>query len=180
MKSRLLYYSLLCFFTLCFSQKANAQISFLNSNSSLQRANFKSGGPVCVIDWNNDGRDDIVRMEAGHKVYVEIQDMNGLFDSLFIADFGGSPGWAWAMAVADVDKNGYNSSGDFVGLPGMEMIGGGKFTNIFGAKTPKQMFTPNIIINNYAADPKAVVDAVAKYVKLNGSLPKTITNAYGR
>jgi hypothetical protein len=79
-----------------------------------------------------------------------------------------------------VDKNGYNSSGDFVGLPGMEMIGGGKFTNIFGAKTPKQMFTPNIIINNYAADPKAVVDALGKYVKTNGALPKTITNPNGR
>jgi hypothetical protein len=79
-----------------------------------------------------------------------------------------------------VDKNGYNSTGDFVGLPGMEIIGGGKFTNVFGAKTPKQMPIPNIIINNYAADPKAVVDALGKYVKTNGALPKSITNAYGR
>jgi hypothetical protein len=62
----------------------------------------------------------------------------------------------------------------------MEIIGGGKFTNVFGAKTPKQMPIPNIIINNYAADPKAVVDALGKYVKTNGALPKSITNAYGR
>jgi len=68
-----------------------------------------------------------------------------------------------------VDKNGYNSSGDFVGLPGM--FDDQKFTNVFGAKTPKQMIIPNIIINNYAADPKAVVDTVNRYYKANGSLP---------
>ena len=68
-----------------------------------------------------------------------------------------------------VDKNGYNSSGDFVGLPGM--FDDQKFTNVFGAKTPKQTGFPNIIINNYAADPKAVVDTVNRYYKANGSLP---------
>ena len=77
-----------------------------------------------------------------------------------------------------VDKNGYNSSGDFVGLPGM--FDDQKFTNTFGAKTPKQMIVPNITINNYAADPKAVVDALGKYVKTNGGLPKTIINPNGR
>ena len=89
------------------SSSAIAQISFTNSNMDLKRANFKSGGPVTVIDWNNDGRDDIVRLEVGHKAYVEIQRADGKFDSLYIADFGGSSGWAWAMAVADVDGNGY-------------------------------------------------------------------------
>jgi len=33
----------------------------------------------------------------------------------------------------------------------------------------------NIIINNYSADPKAVVDALGKYVKTNGSLPNFVT-----
>jgi hypothetical protein len=38
--------------------------------------------------------------------------------------------------------------------------------------------TVNIYVQS--ADPKAVVDALGKYVKTNGALPKIITNAYGR
>jgi len=65
-----------------------------------------------------------------------------------------------------VDKNGYNSSGDFVGLP----------------LTSKQSIDSNIInITVTNADPKAVVDALAKYVKLNGALPSVLTTGkYGR
>ena len=40
--------------------------------------------------------------------------------------------------------------------------------------------TNNVTINVQSADPKAVVDALGKYVKTNGALPKSITNAYGR
>jgi hypothetical protein len=107
MKKQILHKPLLFILMLFLTSTVIGQISFSNSNASLKRANFKSGGPVTVIDWNNDGRDDIVRMEVGHKVYVEIQRADGNFDSLYIADFGGSSGWAWAMAVADVDANGY-------------------------------------------------------------------------
>ena len=103
--------------------KANSQINFTNANSSLQLSAFRSGGPVTVIDWNNDGRDDIVRMFGGHRVYVEIQRPDGNFDSLFIGDFGGGPGWAWAMAVADVDENGYKDiiAGGYGG-PGIQLM----------------------------------------------------------
>jgi ASPIC and UnbV/Secretion system C-terminal sorting domain/FG-GAP-like repeat/Ig-like domain CHU_C associated len=112
----------LSFFCL-FNYKATSQISFSNANSALHLTTFRSGGPVTVIDWNNDGRDDIVRMFGGHRVYIEIQRPDGNFDSLFIADFGGGPGWAWAMAVADVDENGYKDiiAGGYGG-PGVQIM----------------------------------------------------------
>ena len=67
-----------------------------------------------------------------------------------------------------VDKNGYDSSGNFVGKPGQQLISGhGPFNNIFNAK-PNNVL---VNINVQSADPKAVVDALGKYVKSNGSLP---------
>jgi hypothetical protein len=59
-----------------------------------------------------------------------------------------------------VDKNGFDSSGKYVGQP--------NGNNIF-----------NITVTN--ADPKAVIDAIGKYVKQNGSLPGYfITGKAGR
>lgn len=40
--------------------------------------------------------------------------------------------------------------------------------------------TNNITINVNSADPKAVVDAIGKYGKQNGNVPKTFTNTQGR
>lgn len=93
---------------LTISGSISAQIAFTNANAKLKKPVFKSGGPVTVVDWNNDGRDDIVRLEAGgKKIYVEVQKANGTFDSVYLGSFTTSNAWAWAMAVADVDKNGY-------------------------------------------------------------------------
>ena len=75
-----------------------------------------------------------------------------------------------------VDKNGYDSSGNFVGVPGQQLISSsGAFTNTFNAKPNNTLVT----INVQSADPKAVVDAVGKYVKTNGGLPSSWgTNGY--
>jgi hypothetical protein len=59
-----------------------------------------------------------------------------------------------------IDSKGFDSSGNFVGQP--------NGNNIF-----------NITVAN--ADPKATVDAIAKYVKANGALPSYfVTGKYGR
>jgi hypothetical protein len=39
---------------------------------------------------------------------------------------------------------------------------------------------PNVTVNVHGADPKAVVDAIGKYIKQNGKLPSTVTNGMGR
>jgi len=73
-----------------------------------------------------------------------------------------------------VDKNGYDSSGNYVGVPGQEIVGLGPSSNPNGfmfAKTKANAFTTYITVNATNADPKAVVDAVSKYVKTNGAIP---------
>ncbi|MCS6980670.1 MAG: FG-GAP-like repeat-containing protein [Flavobacteriales bacterium] len=89
--------------------RVGAQISFVNANNRLTNANFHSGVAMTVVDWNNDGLDDIVRMDNGYNVYVEVQKTNQNFQSIHLGNFGpfSGNGSAWAMAVADIDKNGY-------------------------------------------------------------------------
>jgi len=93
----------------------NAQFQFENANSRLSTAAFNSGCPTTIVDWNNDGLDDIIRLKNGKSVYVEIQKTNQTFETRYFGDFSGSTGWAWAMCVADVDHNGYK---DIVGGAG--------------------------------------------------------------
>ncbi|MCS6979465.1 MAG: FG-GAP-like repeat-containing protein [Flavobacteriales bacterium] len=87
-----------------------SQIAFTNANARLNNANFHSGVAMTVADWNNDGLDDIIRMDNGYIVSVEVQKTNQNFQTVALGNFGpfsGSNGSAWAMAVADIDKNGY-------------------------------------------------------------------------
>ena len=68
-----------------------------------------------------------------------------------------------------VDKNGYDSAGNFVG----KTVGGGASSSpgLLTGKTKGDTFTTYITVNSTNADPKAVVDAVSKYVKTNGGVP---------
>ncbi|MDQ3050065.1 MAG: FG-GAP-like repeat-containing protein [Bacteroidota bacterium] len=86
------------------SETALAQLSFTNSNNRLSTTT-RSGCAVTVVDVNNDGLDDIVRMDDGHLINLELQNRDGMFTNYFIADIAG--GSAWAMTMADVDHNGW-------------------------------------------------------------------------
>lgn len=81
-----------------------AQLSFSNANSRLT-GTTRSGCAVTVVDVNSDGLDDIVRMDQGHIINLELQQREGNFVNHNITDIGG--GSAWAMTMADVDKNGW-------------------------------------------------------------------------
>ncbi|MFM8951049.1 MAG: FG-GAP repeat domain-containing protein, partial [Bacteroidota bacterium] len=79
-------------------------VSFINANNKLAN-NTRSGCAVTVVDVNSDGLDDIVRMDQGHIINLELQQRDGSFYHQMITDIGG--GSAWAMTMADVDKNGW-------------------------------------------------------------------------
>lgn len=79
-------------------------VSFINANNTLAN-NTRSGCAVTVVDVNSDGLDDIVRMDQGHIINLELQQRDGSFYHQMITDIGG--GSAWAMTMADVDKNGW-------------------------------------------------------------------------
>jgi hypothetical protein len=108
MKSKSTYSILIfSFFLLLFNIQLKGQTGFTNVNQRLLNPLFHSGCPVAIIDWNEDGLDDIVQLEQGHLAYVQIQRPNQQFETRYLGDFGGGSGYAWAMGVADVDHNGY-------------------------------------------------------------------------
>ncbi len=87
------------------SQISFAQFEFANLNTKLTNANFNSGCSVTIADWNNDGLDDIIRLDQGRNAYVEIQKTGNQFETRSFGQMASSS--AWAMCVADLDKNGY-------------------------------------------------------------------------
>ncbi|MCB0654266.1 MAG: VCBS repeat-containing protein [Saprospiraceae bacterium] len=85
----------------------SAQISFTNRNDLLTNSNFHSGVGIAVLDMNNDGLDDIARMDNGHTVEIQHQLPGGNgFSSLSVMTVNG--GSQWSMCAGDVDNNGYN------------------------------------------------------------------------
>lgn len=104
MKNKYLLWSLLSMFYL---QTTYAQISFTNRNDLLTNSDFNSGGPVGIVDMNNDGKDDIVRMDQGDDLNIEFQnDANTTFTNMYI----GQLGWGnWSMCAGDVHNSGYPS-----------------------------------------------------------------------
>lgn len=115
MKINLLRFLVFCFIAYFSNSNLRAQFQFSNANSRLTSSSFNSGCPTTIVDWNNDGLDDIIRLKNGRSVYVEIQHTNQTFETRYFGDFSGSNGWAWAMCVADFDHNGY---ADIVGGAG--------------------------------------------------------------
>ncbi|MFM2285582.1 MAG: hypothetical protein RLZZ543_1079 [Bacteroidota bacterium] len=107
MKKTITRISALLGMLVCSGSLVHAQFQFSNANSRLNTAAFNSGCPVTVIDWNNDGLDDIVRLKNARSVYIEIQRTNNTFETRYLGDFSGTSGWAWGMCVADVDHNGF-------------------------------------------------------------------------
>lgn len=91
----------------------HSQITFTNSNSNLHsdsgvsgsNSGNRSGNAVCVIDVNNDGLDDIVKLDNNRYLRIEYQQPGGSFTYQYIGDCSFSN--AWGMSMADVDHNGY-------------------------------------------------------------------------
>lgn len=81
-------------------------LSFTNANSKLPNnaVDYRSGCAVAVADVNNDGLDDIIRLNQSNEINLEIQNTNGTYSNYGLGTFAG--GGAWAMTVADLDNNG--------------------------------------------------------------------------
>ena len=93
---------------LCLPVIAISQTTFTNSNSKLVNANLTSGCPIGIADMNGDGLDDIVRLDDARNLQIEYQDAGG--GNFTRLNYGSIPGNGneWGMAIADVDKNGFN------------------------------------------------------------------------
>lgn len=106
MKKSTLYCSLFVLF-LCelIVSKSSAQFTFTNSNTLIPTASH-SGCAVTVVDINDDGLDDIVKMDQSTTLIVELQNLNGTFTHYNLGNITGTAK-VWGMAVADVDHNGW-------------------------------------------------------------------------
>jgi hypothetical protein len=101
MKNALLF---LCVLMLSLSIKA--QISFTNASFLMNNSGITSGVAMGVVDLNGDGLDDLVRLNNARNLVIGYQKADGTQFQHFTTTF--SSGSQWAMAVADVDENGYN------------------------------------------------------------------------
>jgi len=97
-------------------QSLNAQISFTNRNDLLMNADVHSGVAIAITDMNNDGLDDIIRMDEGYDLHIEYQVTGDTFQNFHIGPISGVS--QWSMCIADIDNNGFN-----------EIFAGGSYDN---------------------------------------------------
>ena len=84
-----------------------SQITFTDESSSLVNSTLKSGVAIGVCDMNGDKLDDIIRLSSATSLQIEYQSPTGVFTRLNYGNLPGN-GSEWGMAIADVDKNGFN------------------------------------------------------------------------
>lgn len=94
-----------------------SQVAFTDSSSLLVNENLTSGCSIGVVDMNNDGRDDIVRLDDARYLEIEYQNADGSFT---LYDFGDTGNSKWGFCIADVDENGYN-----------DVFAGGAYNGLF-------------------------------------------------
>jgi len=96
----------------------SAQISFTNQVELFANQEFHSGVSMGVCDMNNDGLDDIIRMDDAYRLFIEFQSADGsTFTSTFLDDYGNDE--QWTMCVADVNNDGYN-----------DLVTGGRYDDV--------------------------------------------------
>ena len=88
--------------------QAHAQVTFAEGSTDMfVDQTVRSSHPVGVTDMNNDGLDDVIRMDSGVDVFVNYQQPDGSFIEVHMGDLGMGGDDAWGMAIADFDGNGY-------------------------------------------------------------------------
>ncbi|WP_161555248.1 FG-GAP-like repeat-containing protein [Dokdonia sinensis] len=90
---------------LMISAFAKAQLTFSDATDLLVNNNLRSGVAMAVTDVNNDGLDDIIRLDGAQNLEIEYQQEDGSFT---LAALGTGIGGPWGMTIADVDDNGFN------------------------------------------------------------------------
>ena len=106
MKTKNYLKSIVGILTICSLSVQAQNLSFTNANSKLPNnaANYRSGCAVSVADVNNDGLDDLVRLNNSTDLHIDIQQRDGSFIGYSLGTFTG--GKAWAMTVADFNNDG--------------------------------------------------------------------------
>jgi len=121
-----------------------AIIPFSNETSTLldpANRDTYSGAPVAVVDLNNDGFDDIIRLNGTDTMVIDYNQPTGFFTSYHYGEVSSSS--VWAMAVADFNGDSIQDImiGSYVAIRLIPGINGG---NAFG---PPQTISTNYIFS---------------------------------
>ena len=97
---------------------ASAQISFTNQSSLLTPAQHFSGVAIAACDMNEDGLDDIVRLNDGTNLNIQFQTAaQSAFLPSIVKPIPGDD--TWGMCTADVNNDGLGdilSGGSYNGV----------------------------------------------------------------
>lgn len=116
-----------------------SQISFTNANTKLHSDAGVAGSnngvhnnnSVLVVDVDNNGLDDIVKIDENRNVQIEYQQGNGNFNWVNYGSFTGTND-SWGCSMADMDHNGYK---DILFAPWGSTIQVMKINNMTGGFT---------------------------------------------
>lgn len=87
------------------SASLSAQISFTNKTNLLTPANHFSGVAIAIMDMNNDGLDDIARLDQGTALNIQFQNAPGQpFTATTKTQLPSTD--TWGMCAADVNNDG--------------------------------------------------------------------------
>jgi len=129
----------------------SAQISFVNRSDLLSGPENFSGVAMGIIDMNQDGLDDVVRMNIGQYVNLQLQGVpTGTFSSVDNLDL--DSGTQWNICMADIDNNGTN-----------EILSGG----FNGAIFLIQRDSNGMLVNELLVDTKDVFAQGSNFVDIN-------------
>ncbi|MFD2824556.1 FG-GAP-like repeat-containing protein [Lacinutrix iliipiscaria] len=125
----------------------SSQIAFTNSSSLLVNENVTSGCAIGVADMNNDGRDDIIRLDDARDLEIEYQNAStdGSGNLYTRYDFGAVGGSQWGLCIADVDENGYNDIFTGGAYNGLKLITASSDGSSYSSTTQGG---PNIFLQN--------------------------------
>ena len=120
----------------------NSQTAFTDLSTLLVNQSLTSGCAIGVSDMNNDGRDDIIRLDNARDLEIEYQNADGSFTRY---DFGSTSGSKWGLCIADIDENGYN-----------DVFAGGAYNGLYAIKASSDgssyssttLGGPNIFLQN--------------------------------
>ena len=94
---------LILFFAMV-AQAVVGQISFSESQSAVTK-DFKSGSAVVSIDMNGDGQDDLVRLNNGVKLQVDLQYADESFNTTYQNTIATHP--QWNLIAGDINNDGW-------------------------------------------------------------------------
>jgi len=133
------------------NQSAQAQFAFTNSNNLLSGTSH-SGCSVTVVDVNNDGMDDILKMDDSKNLVLELQNRDGSFTSTNLGTIPDNNN-VWGMSAADVDHNGWKDVAAGSGSCYLfNLFSNGGVITATTTQLPQNYFVQNITFGDFNND----------------------------